>query len=131
MVSAPGSESIALGHALVCPGVSLGGDKLGGLPAWGPLGLNLLSGCRVRAVLPAKRRIGAAPPGAAGQATHTHTFALRLNRDPRSVGQCVSTTPARTHTHTHTCVHKRYICRTVAHWRFYARDLRLALGGPA
>ncbi len=46
-VSAPGSESIALGHALVCPGVSLGGDQLGGLPAWGPLGLNLLSGCRV------------------------------------------------------------------------------------
>ena len=65
------------------------------------------------------------------RSSHTHTFALRLNRDPRSVGQCVSTTPARTHTHTHTCVHKRYICRTVAHWRFYARDLLLALGGPA
>ena len=32
---------------------------------------------------------------------------------------------------THTRVHKRCICRTVAHWRSYARDLLLALGGPA
>ena len=37
------------------------------------------------------------------RSSHTHTFALRLNRDPRSVGQCVSTTPARTHTHAHMC----------------------------
>ena len=96
-VSAPGSESIALGHALVCPGVSLGGDQLGGLPAWGPLGLNLLSGCRVCAQSYQQRSVSA----------------------------------QETHTHTHTRVHKRYICRTVAHWRFYARDLLLALGGPA
>jgi len=80
-VSAPGSESIALGHALVCPGVSLGGDQLGGLPAWGPLGLNLLSGCRVCAQSYQQRSVSA-------QERHTHTR-----------------------------VHKRYICRTVAHWR--------------
>ena len=67
-VSAPGSESIALGHALVCPGVSLGGDKLGGLPAWGPLGLNLLSGCRVCAQSYQQRSVSA-------QETHTHTHA--------------------------------------------------------
>ena len=65
-VSAPGSESIALGHALVCPGVSLGGDQLGGLPAWGPLGLNLLSGCRVCAQSYQQRSVSA-------QETHTHT----------------------------------------------------------
>ena len=65
-VSAPGSESIALGHALVCPGVSLGGDKLGGLPAWGPLGLNLLSGCRVCVQSYQQRSVSA-------QERHTHT----------------------------------------------------------